>query len=66
METLSDKRNDIDYNHEAIYSESDVREFIKKLKEGLIASKEPRIFLKTSQKTGTLDIIDKLAGDKLI
>lgn len=55
METLSDKRHTITRNHWK-YSESDVKEFIRELKEEL----------NVRHAIVPVEIIDKLAGDKLI
>ena len=61
METLSDKRNDIDYNFDVIYSEKDVKEFIKQLKENFIGGTHASWDAQTIRER-----IDKLAGEKLI
>ena len=52
MKTLSDREQLSDCN-EKIYHEEDVKEFIKDLKRNMILQVD-------------IDIIDKLAGDKLI
>lgn len=58
---------DLEMNHYIL--DEDVKEFIRLLKEEIIANagnnEENRIYLRESKKMGIFDILDKLAGEKL-
>lgn len=69
METLSDK---MDYANDyetgcprKVFYKRDVKDFIKQLKEEFLDSVSV-CTLRSSEQNGVLDVIDKLAGDKLI